>query len=48
VPQVDIVKLLDTLLGDPDKALRNETLLGSAIVTDGAHPVKRLAASAIE
>lgn len=35
IPQVDMAQLLDTLLGDPEKTLKDNTLLGSALVTDG-------------
>lgn len=35
IPQVDIQQLLDTLLGEPEVTLKDNTLLGSALVTDG-------------
>eukprot|EP00879_Flechtneria_rotunda_P018765 GHRR01019698.1.p1 GENE.GHRR01019698.1~~GHRR01019698.1.p1 ORF type:complete len:607 (+),score=210.36 GHRR01019698.1:181-2001(+) len=35
IPQVDMQQLLDMLLGEPDKMLQDNTLLGSALVTDG-------------
>lgn len=35
IPQVDFQELADTLLGDPYKTLREKTLLGQALVTDG-------------
>eukprot|EP00878_Enallax_costatus_P029148 GHUV01031581.1.p1 GENE.GHUV01031581.1~~GHUV01031581.1.p1 ORF type:complete len:533 (+),score=165.63 GHUV01031581.1:165-1763(+) len=35
IPQVDIPQLLETLLGDPEKTLKDNTVLGSALVADG-------------
>lgn len=35
IPQVDIPQLLVTLLGDPEKTLKDNTVLGSALVADG-------------
>jgi hypothetical protein len=32
-------QMLDTLLGDPNKTLKDTTLLGQAVVTDGESPV---------
>lgn len=35
IPQVDLAEFVDTLLGDPEKTLKQNTLLGSALATDG-------------